>query len=399
MHLTEMPLKTGLYKRGLLTMGFQLTEEQQAIRKMARDFATTEVEPVAAHYDETKEFPWDNVRKMGELGFMGMVIPEKYGGAETDNVCYAIAVEEVSRACASTGVIMSAHNSLVLWGLNEYGTEEQKQKFVKPLARGEKVGAFGLTEPNAGSDAAGIQTTAVLEGDEWVLNGSKVFITNGGVAEVILVIASTDRSAGTRGITTFIVEKSSPGYRVGKREGTMGIRASNTSELIFENCRIPKENQLSPLGKGFRFAMETLDGGRIGIAAQAVGIAQASLEASVDYSKQRVQFGKPISDFQAIQWFIADMATEVAAARLLVLNAASLKDRHVPYSKEAAMAKLFASRVAVQAASNAIQVHGGYGYVNEYPVERYYRDAKITEIYEGTSEVQRLVIAGNILKG
>ena len=364
---------------------------------MARDFATTELEPVAAHIDETKEFPWDSVRKMAELGFMGMFIPEQYGGAETDHVCYALAVEEVSRACASTGVIMSAHNSLVLWGLNEYGTEEQKQKFLKPLARGQKVGAFALTEPNAGSDAGAQQTTAVLDGDEWVINGTKNFITNGGVAEVILVMAMTDKSLGSRGITTFIVEKSSPGFRVGKRESTLGIRASNTSELIFENCRIPKENQLSPLGKGYRFALETLDGGRIGIGAQAVGIAQGCLEASINYSKQRAQFGKLIAEFQAIQWMIADMATEIAAARWLVLNAAYLKDNKLPYAKEAAMAKLFSSKIAVKAASNAVQIHGGYGYVSEYPVERFYRDAKITEIYEGTSEVQRLVIAAHVL--
>lgn len=378
-------------------MDFQLTEEQQAIRRMARDFATTELEPVAAHIDETKEFPWDSVRKMAELGFMGMFIPERYGGAETDHVCYALAVDEVSRACASTGVIMSAHNSLVLWGLNEYGTEEQKEKFLKPLARGQKVGAFALTEPNAGSDAGAQQTTAVLEGDEWVINGTKNFITNGGVAEVILVMAMTDKSLGSRGTTTFIVEKTSPGFRVGKRENTLGIRASNTSELIFENCRIPKENQLSPLGKGYRFALETLDGGRIGIGAQAVGIAQGCLEASINYSKQRAQFGKLIAEFQAVQWMIADMATDIAAARWLVLNAAYLKDNKMPYAKEAAMAKLFSSKIAVKAASNAVQIHGGYGYVSEYPVERFYRDAKITEIYEGTSEVQRLVIAAHLL--
>lgn len=380
-------------------MDFQLTEEQQMIRTMARDFAKEQIEPNAAHYDETKEFPWPDVKKMGELGFMGMFIGGEYGGAGADNISYSLAVEEVSKASAAHGIIMSVNNSLVCWGINEYGTEEQKKKFLTPLASGQKVGAFGLTEPNAGCDAGGLQTTAVLEGDEWVLNGSKIFITNGGVAETIVVMAVTDKTVGTKGITSFIVEKTSPGYSVGAREKTLGIRASNTTELIFTNCRIPKENQLSKLGKGFPAALATLDGGRIGVASQAVGIAQASLEASVNYSQQRVQFGKPISSFQAIQWMMADMAARIEAARFLTLSAADLKDKHLPYSKQAAMAKLFAGKVAVEAATDAVQIFGGYGYSCEYPVERYFRDSKITEIYEGTSEVMRMVVANSLLAG
>ncbi len=380
-------------------MDFSLTEEQQLIKTMSRDFAVTEVEPRAAHYDETREFPWENIKKMAELGFLGMFIPETYGGAGADNISYSLAVEEVSRACASTGIIMSVQNSLVCWGLMEYGTEEIKQKFLKPLAQGQKIGSFALTEPNAGCDAAGLQTTAVLDGNEWVINGSKIFITNGGVADIIVVIAVTDKSLGTKGMTSFVVEKTTPGFQVGKRENTLGIRASNTSELIFNNCRIPKENQLSPLGKGFHAALATLDGGRIGVASQAVGIAQASLDACVSYSQQRVQFGKPLSSFQAIQWMMTDMATEIAAARYLTLSAAYNKDQHLPYSKPAAMAKLFASKIAVKSATNAVQIFGGYGYTVEYPVERYYRDAKITEIYEGTSEVMRMVIANNLISG
>jgi butyryl-CoA dehydrogenase len=379
-------------------MDFKLTEEQQLIRSTARDFATNEIEPVAEEYDTTKEFPWENVKKMAELGFMGMFVPEQYKGSAADYISYAIVTEELSRADGAHGVVLSAHSSLGTWPILAYGTEEQKKKYLPLLATGKRIAAFGLTEPNAGSDASGQQTTAVLQGDEWILNGSKIFITNGGVAEVLVVFAMTDKAAGARGISAFIVEKSFPGFKVGKRENTLGIHASNTSELIFTDMRVPKENLLGPLGKGYRIALETLDGGRIGIGAQALGIGQASLEASSSYAQQRVQFGKPISSLQAIQWMIADMATQVAAARYLVYNAAFLKDTHQPYAKEAAMAKLFASDMAMKAATNAIQVHGGYGYIKDYPVERYFRDAKITQIYEGTNEVMRLVIANNILK-
>ncbi len=385
------------HAEGVGSVDFELTQEQKAIRDLAREFASSELAPVAAQYDETKEFPWDNVRKMAELGFMGMIVPEEYGGSGADHVSYALAIEEIARACATSAVIMSVNNSLVCWGLYTYGNAEQKERFLTPLARGEKIGAFALTEPGAGSDAGSLRTTAVRHGDEWVVNGTKSFITNGGVADVILVMASTDPSLGSRGITTFIVEKDSPGFHVGTRERTLGIRASNTSELVFTDCRIPEANRLSPLGKGYRFALETLDGGRIGIAAQALGIARACLEASVNYAKQRTQFGRPIAEFQAIQWLISDMATEIAAARWLTLHAAFLKDRGLPYAKESSMAKLFASRVAVAAANHAVQIHGGYGYIADYPVERYYRDAKITEIYEGTSEVQRLIIAAHEL--
>ena len=379
-------------------MDFQLNEEQQAITRMARDFANAEIAPHAAYYDEAREFPWDNVRKMADLGFLGIFIPEKFGGAGSDHVSYALALEEVSRACASTGVIMSVNNSLVCWGIHQYGSEAQKQKYLVPLAQGKKLGCFALTEPGAGSDAANLQTTAVLKGDEYVLNGSKIFITNGGVADVIIVMAVTDREKHHRGISTFIVEKDFPGFKLGKREKTLGLRASSTSELIFEDCRVPKENLVAQDGFGFRYAMETLDGGRIGIGAQAVGIAQACLDASVAFSKDRQQFGRPIAEFQAIQWMLADMATQIAAARWLVLCAADLKDKKLPYAKESSMAKLFASETAMRSATKAVQIHGGYGYVSEYPVERYFRDAKITEIYEGTNEIQRLIISSSILK-
>lgn len=379
-------------------MEFKLTSDQELIRRTAREFAEAEIRPVAAELDESREYPRANVSKMAELGFMGMCVPTEYGGAGADVISYALAVEEISRVDAAHGVIMSTHNSLVLWPLNEYGNEEQKRKFLVPLAKGQKIGSFGLTEPDAGSDAAAQRTTAVLDGDEWVINGSKMFITNGGVADVIVVMAMTDKSAGTRGITSFIVEKDSPGFSVGSRIRTMGITASYTAELLFDNCRIPKENQLSPLGKGFVLALRTLDGGRIGIGAQAVGIAQACLDASISYAQQRVQFGKPIASLQAIQWMIADMAANIEAARYLVLRAAYNESNHLPYSKEAAMAKLVASNTAVNAARSAVQIHGGHGYAKEFPVERYYRDAKITEIYEGTSEVMRLVIAANLLQ-
>jgi butyryl-CoA dehydrogenase len=335
---------------------------------------------------------------MGKLGLMGVPFAEEVGGAGADYVSYAIVLEELARACASTSVIVSGHTSLGTWQIFEYGTPAQKEKYLQGLTSGEKLGAFALTEPGAGTDAAAGQTTAVLDGDEYVLNGSKIFITNGGYADLYVVTAMTDPSAGTRGISAFIVEKDAPGFSVGEREHKMGIKASSTTPLYFSDCRIPKDALLGQEGKGFKIAMQTLDGGRIGIASQALGIAQGALDASITYAKERVQFGKPIATLQAIQWMLADMATEIDAARLLVYRAAWNKDNGLPYGKEAAMAKLFAAETATRVAGKAIQIHGGYGFTESYPVERAYRDAKITEIYEGTSEVQRMVIAGNVLR-
>ncbi|MBU1699727.1 MAG: acyl-CoA dehydrogenase [Candidatus Eisenbacteria bacterium] len=378
-------------------MDFNISEEQCMIQQTARDFARDKIEPLAARLDENREFPVDLVRELGELGFMGVTVNPKWGGAGMDPICYALAVEEISRACASTGVIMSAHNSLVCDPLEAYGTDEQKEKYLTPLASGKKLGAHGLTEPSAGSDVGGLKTRAVLDGDEWVLNGSKIFITNGAYADIILVFASTDPEQKARGISAFIVEKEMPGFKVGSREKTMGIRASCTSELIFEDLRIPKKNMLGELNRGFKIAMVTLNGGRIGIAAQAVGIARSALEKAIEYSKNRQQFNQPISNFQAIQWMLADMATETDAARLLTLRAAYLKMHGKSYATEAAQAKLFASRTAMRVADRAIQIHGGYGFSTEYHVERHLRDAKITELYEGTSEIQRIVIARSLL--
>jgi butyryl-CoA dehydrogenase len=369
------------------------------IKETARDFAEKELRPVASKIDEEASFPTENVKKMGELGFMGMMVPEEFGGAGLDCVSYAIAVEEISRVCASSGVILSVNNSLVCQPILDYGTPEQKKKYLPDLAKGRKLGAFSLTEPEAGSDAGNIQTTAVLDGNNYVINGTKIFVTSGGKADVIVLFASTDRAAKAKGLSTFIIEKGMPGFKVGKKENKMGIRGSETSELIFEDCKVPKENLLGQTGSGLKIALKTLDGGRIGIAAQALGIAQACLEASVKYSKERKQFGKAICEFQAIQWMLANMAVSVDAARFLVLRAAYTKDKGLNFSKEAAMAKLFASEAAVDIAINAVQVHGGYGYMKEYDVERYFRDAKITEIYEGTSEVQRMVIAASLLRG
>jgi butyryl-CoA dehydrogenase len=379
-------------------MDFDLDEQQQMIRKMAREFAEKEIKPVAAEFDQTASFPAEIIRKLGELGFMGMMVPEEYDGAAMDCISYALAVEEISRADASTGVTMSVNNSLCCQPILDYGTEDQKKKYLPPLATGEKLGAFSITEPEAGSDAGNVQTTAVADGADYVVNGTKIFVTNGGKADIIILFAATDKAAGPRGISAFIVEKGMPGFTVGKKEDKMGMRASNTSELIFEDCKVPKENLLASEGKGFRIALATLDGGRIGIAAQAVGIGQACLEAAVAYSKQRKQFGRSICEFQAIQWILSNIATEVEAARFLTYKAAFFKDKGARFSKEAAEAKLFASEAAVRAAINAVQVHGGYGYMKEYDVERYFRDAKLTEIYEGTSEVQRLVIAASLLK-
>ncbi len=368
------------------------------IKETAKEFAEKEIMPNAAKYDEEGLFPEEIIKKLGELGFMGMMVPEEYGGGGLDCVSYVLAVEEISRACAGTGVAMSVNNSLVCQPILDHGSEEQKKKYLPDLATGKKLGAFSLTEPEAGSDAANVQTTAVLDGDHYVLNGTKIFVTNGGRADIIVLFASTDKSLKAKGITAFIIEKGMPGFRVGKNENKMGIRASVTSELILEDCRVPKENVLGEVGKGFKIALKALDGGRIGIAAQAVGIGRACLEEATQYSKERKQFGKAICEFQAIQWMLADIATELDAARLLTLRAAHAKDKGLPFSKEAAMAKLFASEAAVRAAIKAVQIHGGYGYMKEYPVERHFRDAKITEIYEGTSEVQRMVIAANLLR-
>lgn len=379
-------------------MNFSLTEEQKMIRDMAREFAEQELRKTAAKRDETEEFPTEEIKKLAELGFMGMMVPEEYEGAGLDTVSYVLAMEEISKVDASVGVIMSVNNSLVTWGLNEYGTKEQKEKYLKPLASGKMLGAFALSEPEAGSDASNQKTTAVRDGDFYILNGTKNFITNGAHADVILVMATTDKSKGAKGVSAFIVEKTYEGLTVAKKEKKLGIRSSDTVSLAFENCKVPVANLIHEEGFGFKFAMKTLDGGRIGIAAQALGIAQASLDASLKYSKERKAFGVPIAEHQAIQFKLADMETYIHAARLLTLDAAVAKDQGRPYGQKAAMAKLYASKVAVEAALEAIQIHGGYGYIREYEVERYLRDAKITEIYEGTSEIQRLVIARYLLK-
>src|SRR5512136_1487066 len=380
-------------------MDFELTEEQKMVQAMARDFADQEIKPKAQELDQTERHPAEIVQKMAELSLLGIAIPDTYGGGGADIVSYVVAMEEISRGCASVGVIMSVNNSLVCDPINTFGTEEQKKKFLTPLASGKKLGCFGLTEPEAGSDAAGQKTTAVLQGDQWVINGKKNFITNGNVADLCVLMAMTDKSKGYKGISSFILDCRTPGFSVGVVEKKLGIKASGTAELIMEDCRLPKENLLGQVGQGFYVAMNTLDGGRIGIASQALGIARAALEAAVEYSKTRVQFGAPIAKLQAIQWMIADMATDLDAARLLTLRAAFLKDNKQRYEKEAAMAKLFASEAASRIATKAIQVHGGYGYIQEYNVERHFRDARITEIYEGTSEVMRLVISSAILKG
>ena len=382
-------------------MIFQLTEEQNLIRETVRAFAENELAPLAKERDEEERFDRELMfDKLGELGLTGIVFPEKYGGAESDYISYAIAVEELSRVCASTGVTLSAHLSLGANPIYLFGTEEQKQKFLVPLAEGSKMGAFGLTEPTAGSDAGGTRTTAVLDGDEWVVNGSKIFITNGKEAETYIVFARTDKDAKKHhGISAFIIEKGTPGFSFGKKEEKMGIKASLTYELVFENCRIPKDNLLGEEGKGFKVAMKTLDGGRIGIAAQALGIAQGALDAAVDYARERKQFDTPIGNFQGVQFQLADMATQVEAARLLVYQAADRASRGLSYGKESAMAKLFASETAMRVTTQSVQIHGGYGYTREFPVERMMRDAKITEIYEGTSEIQRLVIGASLLNG
>ncbi|MBR3786904.1 MAG: acyl-CoA dehydrogenase [Bacillota bacterium] len=378
-------------------MNFQLTKEQEFVRKMVREFAETEVEPIAADIDKEHRFPVETVEKMAKYGLLGVPFPTEYGGAGGDHISYAITVEELSRKCASTGVICSAHTSLCCWPIFAWGTEEQKRKYLPDLLAGKTLGAFGLTEPNAGTDASGQQTRAEDKGDHWLLNGAKVFITNGGYADVFVVMAMTDKSKGNHGISSFIVEKGDEGFSIGKTEDKMGICASSTTELIFQNCKIPKDRLLGEVGQGFKVAMSTLDGGRIGIASQALGIAQGALDVTLDYMKARKQFGKSLSKFQALQFTVAELATEIEAARLLIYKAADMKDKHLAYGPAAAMAKLFAAETAMHVTTKCVQLHGGYGYTKDYPVERMMRDAKITEIYEGTSEVQKMVIAASVI--
>lgn len=379
-------------------MEFALNEEQKMIRDTIRDFAEREVRPVAARTDAEARYPKEAVEKLGELGFLGCVVPPEYGGSGLDYLSYTLVVEELSRACAATGVILSAHNSLACFPILKFGTEEQKQRFLVPMASGRHIGAFALTEPEAGSDAANQKTVAVEDGDSYVLNGSKIFITNASVAQTFLVFCLTDPPAGVRGISALILERGMPGFEVGRREDTMGIRGSGACILTFDNVRVPRSQLLGEQNKGFRVAMATLDAGRIGIAAQAVGIGQACLDEAVRYAKERKQFGKPISALQAIQWMVADIATELEAARWLTYRAAAARDAGSEATLEAAQAKLFASEMAMRASHRAVQVHGGYGYTKEFTVERLFRDARITEIYEGTSEIQRLVIANQVLR-
>jgi alkylation response protein AidB-like acyl-CoA dehydrogenase len=380
-------------------MNFDFSEEQLMIRDTARDFANAEIAPSAVERDIKGEFPKDIVKKLGELGFLGMMVSPEYGGAGLDTISYVLAMIEISKVDASVGVIMSVNNSLVCFGLEEYGSDFIKEKYLKPLAKGEKLGAFALSEPEAGSDATKQKTTADKDGNFYVINGMKNWITNGHSADNVLLMATTDKSKGHHGISTILVERGTPGFGSGKKEDKMGIRSSDTSSLTFENCRVPVENLVWEEGKGFNFAMNTLNGGRIGIASQAIGIAEASLDASLKYSKQRKAFGQTISNFQAVQFKLADMAIKVDAAKLLTLKAAALKDAGKKYYKEAAIAKLYSSKIAVECALDAIQIHGGYGYVREYLVERYLRDSKITEIYEGTSEIQKIVISRALLDG
>jgi butyryl-CoA dehydrogenase len=379
-------------------MNFQLTREQELVKKMVREFAINEVKPVAAEIDETERFPMENVEKMAKLGMLGIPFSKEYGGSGGDTLSYIIAVEELSKVCATTGVIVSAHTSLCASLIEQFGTKEQKEKYLPELATGNKLGAFGLTEPGAGTDAAGQQTVAVRDGDNYILNGSKIFITNGGVADIFVIFAMTDKSKGTKGISAFIVEKSFEGFSIGKKEDKLGIRGSSTTELVMSNCVVPKENLVGQEGKGFGIAMKTLDGGRIGIASQALGIAEGAFEEAVNYMKERKQFGRSLSAFQGLQWMIAEMDTKIEAARHLVYKAAWLKDNKLPYSVDAARAKLYAAEVAMDVTTKAVQIFGGYGYTKEYPVERMMRDAKITEIYEGTSEVQKMVISGSALR-
>lgn len=379
-------------------MDFQLSEEQLMIQQAARDFAQTELKPGVIERDEQQKFPAEQVKKLGELGFLGMMVSPEYNGSGLDTISYVLAMEELSKIDASASVVVSVNNSLVCYGLEKYGSEEQKQKYLKPLAAGEIIGAFCLSEPEAGSDATSQQTTAIDMGDHYVLNGTKNWITNGGSASVYLVIAQTDAAKGHRGINALIVEKGMDGFTIGPKENKLGIRGSDTHSLMFSDVKVPKENRIGEDGFGFKFAMKTLEGGRIGIAAQALGIASGAYELAVQYAKERKAFGKPIAEHQAIQFKLADMATQIEAARMLCLKAAWLKDQGLPYAQASSMAKLFASEVAMNTTVEAVQVHGGYGFVKEFHVERLMRDAKITQIYEGTSEIQRIVIAREALK-
>ena len=379
-------------------MNFEFNETQLMIKEMATKFAREELAPSATDRDEKEQFPYEAVKKMGELGLMGMMVAEKWGGAGLDTISYVLAMEEISKVDASAGVIMSVNNSLVCWGIEKYGSEDQKERYLRDLASGKKLGAFALSEPEAGSDSTNQHTAATRNGDSYILNGTKNFITNGSNADVVLVMASTDKTKGAKGVSTFIVERGSTGFSVAKKEQKLGIRSSDTVSLAFQDCKVPVANRLGEEGFGMKFALSTLDGGRIGIAAQALGIAQASLEASIKFSKERKAFGRPIAELQAIQFKLADMATNIDAARLLTLQAAELKDRGEKFGHVSAMAKLLSSKVAVQSALEAIQIHGGYGYIREYKVERFLRDAKITEIYEGTNEIQHVVIARHLLQ-
>jgi alkylation response protein AidB-like acyl-CoA dehydrogenase len=378
-------------------MDFQLTDAQQMIRDTVREFAEKELAPIAAELDRLKQFPDKPLRRLAELGILGMTIPPEYGGAGADTVSSCLALMEISRACASTGVSVSLHNTLTCEIIYRHGTEAQRRKYLPALCRGEILGAFSLTESASGSDAASLRTTAVRRGDHYGLTGTKLFATNGSRAGAIILFASTDLSQSDKGITAFLVEPSMPGFRVGKREEKMGLRASDTAELVLEDCQVPVDNRIGGEGEGFRIAMASLANGRAGIAAQAVGIAQACLDASIRYAKERRQFGHPIALFQAIQWKVADMATEIEAARLLTFRAAVRKDRGLPFTAEASMAKLFASEVANRAAYEAVQIHGGYGYLQDFPVERYARDARVLTIYEGTSEIHRLIVSRHLL--
>ena len=379
-------------------ISFDLPEDVQSVREMVRDFAESEIRPIAAKLDETHEFPAATTKKMAELGLLGMFVPEQWGGAGMSYLAYVVAIEELSRVCASHGVIASVNNSLVCFPLLQYANDEQKQRWLVPLAKGELLGAYCLTEPQAGSNAANQQTTAVLNGEHWVLNGSKIFITNAGPADVLITYAATDKSLGSKGISAFIVPADTPGVRKGKKELKLGIHASDTREIYYENARIPQDLLLGELHKGYSVALATLGGGRIGIAAQALGIAQAAVEASVQYANERTQFDRKIGEFDAIRTMLADSAVELETARLLVYQAAWLRDQGRPHTKEASLAKWHASEAATHCANLAIQVHGGYGYMSEYHVERYWRDARICEIYEGTTEVQKMVVAGQVLK-
>ena len=379
-------------------MSIKFTDEQLMIQTMVRDFSREVIAPTAAERDKTKEFPGDNLKQLGELGFMGMMVPPEYNGSGADTISYVLALSEVAYSCASTAVVMSVHNSIVCESILRYGTEDQKQRFLKPLATGEIIGAFALTEPNAGSDPVRQTTKAVRDGDSYILNGTKRFITTGKNAGVVIVTVKTDEAKRHKGISAFLVKKGTPGFTAGPLEDKMGLRGSDTVDLLFEDCRVPAKDMLGEEGEGFKIAMTGLDGGRIGISAQSVGVAQAALDAAVQYAKEREQFGQSISRFQGLRWMVADMAVDIEAARQLMLSASAMKDRGENYTAQASIAKLFSSEMVNRVTATALQIHGGYGYIKEYPVERYYRDARVFTIYEGTSEIQRIVISNHVFK-